>query len=125
MAAQKYKLIASLLVVSCSSLSASPSLVLDNKISGCFVASKPEFQSSGEMTTVQISVSEPAKFDCPCKTALVSYSATQTQQGNVSRLLSGSFTALGKETVVLPIAVQEQLIFKDSPVDLSFKCANP
>lgn len=125
MAAQKYKLIASLLVVSCSNLNANPNLILHNNISGCFVASEPEFKASGEMSTAQISVSDSEKFDCPCKSALVSYSATQTQQGNISTLLTGTFTTLGKETVVLPVAVQNQLIFKDSPVNLSFKCASP
>jgi hypothetical protein len=75
------------------------------------------------LATASIST-KTANTDCPCKSALMKYTAFQKKDGNTFNLLSGQFSILGKESVVLPIAVQKQLIFPDTLVHLSLSCSD-
>lgn len=59
---------------------------------------------------------------CPCKSSLIQYSAFQTIEGQTSPRLESNFSILGISQVELPIATQQRLIFKDSPVTVTFSC---
>jgi hypothetical protein len=52
------------------------------------------------------------------------YTAFQKNNDKTFELVSGQLSILGREEVVLPIAVQKQLIFADTPIYLSLACAS-
>jgi hypothetical protein len=49
--------------------------------------------------------------DCPCKSPLIHYSASQIIDGQTSPLLEGNFSILGIKQIELPIAAQQRLAF--------------
>jgi hypothetical protein len=62
--------------------------------------------------------------DCPCRSALMKYTVFQKKDKDIFNLLSGNFSVLGKEKIVLPVAVQKQLVFTDTPIHLSLSCSD-
>ena len=63
-------------------------------------------------------------FISNAQSALFRYSAYQNKTGSIHSLMSGYFTTLGKTEVLLPVAVQKQLIFSDVPLVVKVECAS-
>jgi hypothetical protein len=98
---------------------------VESLVDGCFTISNIELDTSKEPVLAAASINHnTANADCPCKSALMKYTAFQKKDGNTFNLLSGQFSVLGKDSVVLPVAVQKQLIFSDTPICLSLSCSD-
>ncbi len=123
MVAQKFSFLFILLMGSCASSVATHNVIVTNKVGGCFTFISKSIKS-GEPVNLQLQVAkkDPAK-ECQCKSALLKYTAYQESGNDVSMLISGSFTALNKTSVVLPISAQSQLLLKEQPINVSITCA--
>lgn len=125
MAALKFSLLAMCLLCSCAYSQHQKSVNLESLVDGCFTFTDITLDVSKEPVLATASINLKAEnADCPCKSAVMKYAAFQKNEGNTFDLLSGQFSILGKESVVLPIAVQKQLIFPDNPIHLSLSCSS-
>lgn len=125
MAAPRFSVLAALLLSACAHSQAEKNIKVESLVDSCFTFSNITLDASKEPVLATASISQKtANTDCPCKSALMKYTAFQNKDGNIFNLLSGQFSTLGKESVVLPIAVQKQLIFPDTPIHLSVACSN-
>jgi len=98
---------------------------MESLVDGCFTFQNIIVDATKEpVLATALIKTKTENADCPCKSAVIKYSAFQKKDGNTVNLLSGQFSILGKESVVLPIAVQQQLIFPDTPIHLSLACSN-
>ena len=94
-------------------------------VNACFVLGSVTLDTSKEPVLATTSIkTKTGNADCPCKSAVVKYSTFQKRDDNTFNLLSGQFSIFDKGSVVLPIAVQRQLIFPDTPIYLSLACSN-
>ncbi len=100
-------------------------VTIHNPIKGCLGFESWRLNIQEEPVVINVSVKhENNKMDCPCKSALIKYTASQEIEGNVFNLLSGYFTTLGMDTVILPVSVQKQIIFPKIPIDITLSCSN-
>ena len=96
---------------------------IKSNVEGCFSFKVLSFDMNKELLLLVAEIkSATANSDCPCKSAIMKYTASQKRDGEISNLLSGQFSVLGKEKITLPIAVQKELVFKDSPIQISLSC---
>lgn len=125
MAALRFSILSVLFLCSCANSQPQENIEIDSLVNDCFVFNMIAVDTTKEpvIATGKITI-QPTNVDCPCKSALMKYTATQEKNGNSFKLLSGQFTILGKETITLPIAVQKQLIFKETPINLAFSCSD-
>src|SRR5690606_3439357 len=123
MAAQKYSIFFLLSVISsCAISDSSPEIQVDNLVEGCSSLSYKSIKL-GDPVLLNLEVSGGSNDkDCPCKSALFSYQATQVYDGSNYELMSGHFTALNKENITLPVAAQQQLIFEGAPLNIRISC---
>lgn len=125
MAAPRFSILAIILLCSCAQSQPPKNVEVESLVDSCFTFNNITLDASKEPVLATASISQKtANTDCPCKSALMKYTAFQKKDGNTFNLLSGQFSILGKESVVLPIAVQKQLIFPDTPIHLSVSCSN-
>lgn len=102
---------------SCAHSQPQKNIEVTNLVEGCFTLNNITLDIGKEPVLAAASINpKTANADCPCKSAIMKYSAFQKKDGNTFNLLSGQFSILGKDSVVLPIAVQKQLIFSDAPI---------
>ena len=119
-------ILASLLVSSCAYSNSQAPVIFENIVAGCFILVDENLDVDKEPVTVTFSVGAGSKdLDCPCKSALMKFTAYQKLETGTSDLLSGYFTAHGKKSVVLPVAVQNQLIFPAVPIRVLISCSSP
>jgi hypothetical protein len=125
MAAPKFSILALFLLCSCAHSQPQHNIKIESLVDGCFTFSNIMLDVTKEPVLATASI-KPAteNADCPCKSAAMKYTVDQKKDGNTFNLLSGQFSVLGKESVVLPIAVQKQLIFQDAPIYLSLSCSS-
>ena len=125
MAASRCNLLAVFLLCSYAHSQPQQIVKVESLVDGCFTFSNITLDTTKEPVLATPSI-KPAtgNSDCLCKSAVMKYSAFQKKNGNTFNLLSGQFSVLGKESVFLPIAVQKQLIFSDTPIHLSLSCSN-
>lgn len=125
MVARKFSVLALFILCSCAHSQSPKNVEVESLVDSCFTFSNVTLDVTKEPVLATASIkAKTASEDCPCKSALMKYSATQKKDGNTFNLLSGQFSILGKESVVLPIAVQKQLVFPDAPIHLSLSCSN-
>lgn len=127
MAVLKYKLytLALIFFSGCAFSTSLNTIILNNEVVGCFSLKNEKLDVSVEPVTLAVTIGSGGNgLDCPCKSALMKYSVYQELETGNSDLLSGYFSVLNKESVVLPIAVQRQLIFPDSPIRISISCSS-
>lgn len=125
MAARRFSVLAIVLFCSCAHSQSQKGVIVESQVDGCFTSNNITLDVSTEPVLVTASInSKTANADCPCKSAVIKYTAFQKKDGNTFNLLSGQFSILGKESVVLPIAAQKQLIFPDMPIHLSLSCSD-
>jgi hypothetical protein len=127
MAALQYNLLAlaSLLISSYAHSNSQNPVIFKNEVMGCFTLVDENLDIDKEPVTVTVSVGAGGKdLDCPCKSALMKFTAYQELETGTSGLLSGYFAAHGKKSVVLPVAVQNQLIFPLAPIRILISCSN-
>jgi hypothetical protein len=123
MAALKFSHIGALLLSACASASTPGAVGIDNTISGCIKIAESSLSQKNDPVILSIKLGAALPDDdCPCKSSLIKYSAYQTIEGERSSLLEGHFSNLGITQVELPIATQQRLIFKDSPVTVTLSC---
>ena len=110
---------------SCSISAQNESLEIRNYVEGCFTLTNTELDNSEETVFLRANIDTKTEVvECPCKSALMQYSAFQNYEGQVSKLMSGSFSILLKEQIGLPIAVQKQLIFPEISIQVEFSCSS-
>lgn len=125
MAAPRFSILAIILLCSCAHSQPPKNVEAESLVDSCFTFSNITVDASKEPVIATASISQKtANTDCPCKSALMRYTAFQKSDDNTFELLSGQFSILGKERVILPIAVQKQLILPDNPIHLSLSCAS-
>ncbi len=125
MAVPKFSVLALFLLCSCAHSQPQQNIKVESLVDGCFSLQNITLDTTTEPVLATASINAKTKnADCPCKSALMKYSTTQKKDGSTFNLLSGQFSIFGKESVVLPIAAQKQLIFPDTPIHLSLSCAN-
>lgn len=125
MAVLKYSVLAIAFVYSSAQSQDQKSVRVESRVEGCFTLTNIILDISKEPVLANSSINlNTRNADCPCKSALMKYTAAQKKGGNTFELLSGHFSMLGKERVSLPIAVQKQLTFPDIPIHLSLSCSN-
>ena len=115
------------LLYSCAD-SAQPghNVVINNQIEGCFTLSNWQLDLSKEPVLLHVTVGSGKKNrECPCKSALFKYTVTQKDGPDYDTLLIGTFTTLNKNTLLLPLAVQKQLVFTNVPINISLSCSRP
>lgn len=124
MAELKYSILAALLFLSFSCASQAPSNIeLDNTIKGCFTLTKSQLEMKEELATLRLTITQPhSGTDCPCKSAIVNFRSYQNNNSGINYLLSGNFTTIGRDSVLLPVFVQDQLVFSDVPVKIVLSC---
>lgn len=124
MAALRFSVLAILFLCSCAHSQAPKNVVIESQVEGCFSFKTSALDTDKEPLLLVASINSKAETgECPCKSALMKYTAFQKKDGNIFNLLSGQFSVLGKDKIVLPIAVQKQLVFPDVPIHLSLSCA--
>jgi len=100
-------------------------VIIFNQIKGCFGFESWQLNIQEEPVVLHVSVKQKNKnMECPCKSALIKYTASQKIEGSVSNLLTGYFTTLGKDSVILPVSVQKQIIFPKIPIEITLSCSN-
>ena len=108
--------------------SATPqNLIIKNNAKDCFTLTVTnQLESNKDPVLLNASI-DPAQNgqECPCKSALMKYSAYQEIEEDILTLISGNFSILSREKLMLPVAAQGNLIFADHPVILSITCSNP
>lgn len=125
MAAAKFSVLAIFLLCSCAHSQSQKNVEVESLVDGCFTFTNITLDVTKEPVLATASINlKPENAECPCKSAVMKYTAFQKNDGNTFELLSGQFSILGKESVVLPIAAQKQLIFPDIPIHLSLSCSN-
>jgi hypothetical protein len=123
MAVLKFSILTALFLCSCAHSQQLKNVEVKSKVEGCFSFKALSFDMNKEPLLLIAEIkSATANHDCHCKSAVMKYTASQSRGGEVSNLLSGQFSVLGKEKVALPIAVQRELVFKDSPILVSLSC---
>jgi len=123
MAALRFSILTALFLCSCAHSQQLKNVEVKSNVEGCFSFKALSFDMNKEPLLLVAEIkSAAANSDCPCKSAVMQYTALQNRSGEVSNLLSGQFSVLGKEKVTLPIAVQKELVFKDSPIQISLSC---
>lgn len=123
MAAPKLSLLGALLLSACASASSPGAVDINNTISGCMKITDYSLAQKSEPVILSIKLGAALPDDsCPCKSSLIKYSAFQTIEGQASPLLEGNFSILGITQIKLPIVTQQRLIFKDTPVTVTFSC---
>lgn len=113
------------LLAACAQSGDQLEVVIDNRAGSCLTLTDPRLDARAEpvVLTAGISVADPAA-DCECKSALIEYHSSQTVDGRPSELLSGNFSVLNRGQVVLPVAVQRQLIYPELPLQIRLACAS-
>lgn len=126
MVAQKFSLIMAALISACAQSAPPQDVIIKNHVEGCFTLNTNQLELNKDPVLLSASIS-PARDgqDCPCKSALMQYATYQEIEGDVFQLISGNFSILNREKLILPVAVQSNLIFADHPVTLSISCSNP
>ena len=125
MVAPKFSVLALLFLCSCAQSQPQQSVEIESLVDGCFTAGSFALDATKEPVLATASItSNTATADCPCKSAVMKYTAFQKKDGNTFNLISGQFSVLGKENIALPIAVQKQLIFPNIPIRISLSCSN-
>lgn len=102
-------------------------LIIKNNAKGCFTLRVTnQLEPSKDPVLLSASI-DPARDgqECPCKSALMKYSAYQEIEEDILTLISGNFSILSREKLMLPVTAQGNLIFADHPVILSITCSNP
>ena len=123
MAAPKFSVLALFILCSCAHSQPQKSIEVESLVDGCFTLSNVTLDATKEPVLATALISQKiANAECPCKSALMKYTAFQNKDGNTFNLLSGQFSILGKESIILPIAVQKQLIFPEVPIHLFLSC---
>lgn len=123
MAALKFNQLGVLLLSACTSTAPPGTVDLHNSASGCMKIADYSLSQKNDPVMLSIKLGAVLPDDsCPCKSSLIKYSAFQTIEGQASPLLEGNFSILGITQIELPIATQQRLIFKDSPVTITFSC---
>ena len=123
MAVLRFSILTALFLCSCAHSQQLKNVEVKSNVEGCFSFKALSFDLSKEPLLLIAEInSTAANNDCPCKSAIMKYTASQKRDGEISNLLSGQFSVLGKEKITLPIAVQRELVFKDSPIQLSLSC---
>ena len=119
-------LLIALLLSSCAPSGQNENAIIESLVDGCFTLTGMQLDTSKEPVILRVIVSpENKKLDCPCKSALYKYTAFQERENETYNLMSGHFTTRGKETVLLPVSVQRQLIFSKNPVLINLACSGP
>ncbi|NPU93745.1 MAG: DUF2195 family protein [Gammaproteobacteria bacterium] len=125
MAAPRNSIFLALFLCACSLPTQADSVVINNRVEGCFALSKNHLDARGESLWVGAAVEAAQQAaDCPCKSALFTYSAYQEQNQQTNKLVSGNFTTIGKASIELPVAVQKQLVFPDRPIYVDIVCGH-
>ena len=125
MATPKFSVLALFLFCLSAHSQSQQSIKVESLIDGCFTFQNITLDATKEPVLATASIkTKTENTDCPCKSAVMKYSVFQKKDGNTFNLLSGQFSILGKESAVLPIAVQKELIFPDAPIYLSLSCSN-
>ncbi len=125
MAALRYSFLYVLFMSSCVTPAETKEIIIDNDIEGCFTLKFLKLDFMHEPVVLHASVfPEKSNLECPCKSALVKYSSIQKKGTDYYTLLEGNFTALGKNIVILPIAVQKQLILPNIPINILLSCSD-
>ena len=125
MATPKFSIFALSLLCSYAHSQPQQSVKVESLVDGCFTFSNITLDTTKEPVLATASIKPATKnADCPCKSAVMKYSVFQKKDRNKFNLLSGQCSILGKENIVLPIAVQKHLIFPSTPINLSFFCSN-
>lgn len=123
MAALKFSYIGALLLSGCAFASSTGTIDINNTISGCMKVTGYSLSQKSDPVIMSIELdSAPPNTDCPCKSSLIKYSAAQTIEERTSPLIEGNFSIVGNNQINLPIATQQRLIFKDTPVTVTFSC---
>jgi len=123
MAVLRFSILTVLFLCSCAHSQQLKNVEVKSNVEGCFSFKALSLDMNKEPLLIVAEIkSATANGDCPCKSAVMKYTASQNRGGEVYNLLSGQFSVLGKEKVTLPIAVQRELVFKDSPIQLSLSC---
>lgn len=124
MVVPKYSIFLVMVMCSCVHSEAITGVNIDNQIKGCANFNNKGIQR-GEPVILNLEVKDrDVTQACPCKSALFQYTASQISGKDVSTLITGSFTALNKKSVALPLSVQSQLVYKELPINLHITCAN-
>ncbi len=125
MAAPKFSVLTLFLFCLSAHSQSQQNIKVESLVDGCFTFQNIIVDATKEPVLATASIkTKTENTDCPCKSAVMKYSAFQKKDGDTFNLLSGQFSILGKESVVLPVASQKQLIFPDTPIHLSLACAN-
>ena len=123
MAVLRFCILTALFLCSCAYSQQLKNVEIKSSVEGCFSLKAISFDMNVEPLLLIAEVkSATASNDCPCKSAVMKYTASQKRSGEVSNLLSGQFSVMGKEKITLPIAVQKELVFKDSSINLVLSC---
>jgi hypothetical protein len=125
MAAPRFSILTIILLCSCAHSQPPKNVDVESLVDSCLTFGNIILDASNEPVLATASIiQKTGNADCPCKSALMKYKAFQKNNGHTFNLLSGQFSILGKESVVLPIAVQKQLIFPDTTIYLSLSCSD-
>ncbi len=125
MSAPKFSVLTLFLLCSCAHSQQQREIKVDSLVDGCFTLQNLLLDTTKDPVLATASIKYSTQnVDCPCKSSLIKYSVAQEKDGNTSDLLSGQISILGEENIVLPIAVQKQLIFPDTPIKLFLSCAS-
>jgi hypothetical protein len=113
-----------LLICSCTYSEGANEVIIHNKIQGCFTVADQNLILSEQSALLDIVIGPKNKAqDCFCKSALFNYSAYQVVDSNRREFVKASFTTQDKKHVVLPVAVQKQLILNDLAIEVSISCS--
>lgn len=113
MAAPKFSVLTLFLFCLSAHSQSQQNIKVESLADGCFTFQNIALDATKEPVLATASIkTKTENTDCPCKSAVMKYSAFQKKDGDTFNLLSGQFSILGKESVVLPVASQKQLIFR-------------
>lgn len=85
---------------------------IKNSVDGCMKITGHSLAQENEPVILSLKLDAPANnANCPCKSSLIQYSASQIIDGQTSPLLEGNFSILGIKQIELPIAAQQRLAF--------------
>lgn len=125
MAASRFSIFALCLLSFCVYAQHQKNIEVESQVDDCFSFDNIAIDEGKELVLLNGRINlKAANANCPCKSAVMKYSAFQKKDGSSFNLLSGQFSILGKKSVTLPIAVQKQLIFPDMPIYLSLSCSD-
>jgi hypothetical protein len=125
MAVPRFSVLILFLLCSCAHSQPKKNIEVRSLVDGCFNFNNIILDTTQDPVLATASITpKTSNADCPCKSAVMKYTAYQKRNGNTFNLLSGQFSILGKERVVLPIAAQQQLIFQDTPIHISLSCSD-